>query len=89
MGLHALLYFRSVLWSLEPGRPPDRPNRLLTPRLGLYYAGAMREAHLERVRGNAPMLGFSDLSNFIRACKRWTGKTPTEFKSDGHSQIDT
>ena len=26
------------------------------------------------------MLGFSDLSNFIRAFKRWSGKSPTEFK---------
>lgn len=44
--------------------------------LALGYMGQSRLSITEI----AFMLGFSDLSNFIRAFKRWTGKSPTEFK---------
>jgi AraC-like DNA-binding protein len=30
------------------------------------------------------LLGFSDLSNFTRAFKRWTNKSPTEFRQSLH-----
>ncbi len=41
--------------------------------------GYMEQSRLS-ITEVAFMLGFSDLSNFIRAFKRWTGKSPTEFK---------
>lgn len=41
--------------------------------------GYMEQSRLS-ITEIAFMLGFSDLSNFIRAFKRWTGKSPTEFK---------
>jgi len=46
--------------------------------LALGYMGQSRLSITEI----AFMLGFSDLSNFIRAFKRWTGKSPTEFKKE-------
>lgn len=42
--------------------------------------GYMGQSHLS-ITEIAFMLGFSDLSNFIRAFKRWTGKSPTEFRA--------
>jgi len=45
--------------------------------LALGYVGQSRLSITEI----AFMLGFSDLSNFIRAFKRWTGRSPTEFRS--------
>lgn len=48
--------------------------------LALGYIGQSRLSITEI----AFMLGFSDLSNFIRAFKRWTGKSPTEFRAGGH-----
>lgn len=44
--------------------------------LALDYIGQSRLSITEI----AFMLGFSDLSNFIRAFRRWTGKSPTEFR---------
>jgi len=43
--------------------------------------GYMEQSRLS-ITEIAFMLGFSDLSNFIRAFKRWTGKSPTEFKRE-------
>ena len=30
------------------------------------------------------MLGFSDSSNFARSFRRWTGKSPSDFRQDPH-----
>jgi AraC-like DNA-binding protein len=32
----------------------------------------------------AYMLGFSDCSNFARSFRRWTGKSPSDFREDLH-----
>ncbi|MFZ2137630.1 MAG: helix-turn-helix domain-containing protein [Xanthobacteraceae bacterium] len=29
------------------------------------------------------LLGFNDVSAFTHACKRWTGKTPSEMRRAG------
>jgi AraC-like DNA-binding protein len=30
------------------------------------------------------MLGFSDCSNFARSFRRWTGKSPSDFREELH-----
>lgn len=47
-------------------------------QLAVNYLG-QKQLSLEEI---AVLLGFSDLSNFYRAFKRWTGKTPRQYQSD-------
>ncbi len=60
-------------------------------RAGLSYQRLLNETRHELAKGYieqsrlsvteiAFMLGFADLSNFIRAFRRWTGKSPTEYR---------
>ncbi|MBT6584015.1 MAG: helix-turn-helix transcriptional regulator, partial [Gammaproteobacteria bacterium] len=35
----------------------------------------------------AYMLGFSDCSNFARSFRRWTGKSPTEYRQQLHKNL--
>ena len=34
----------------------------------------------------AYMLGFSDCSNFARSFRRWTGKSPSDFRDEMHKR---
>jgi AraC-like DNA-binding protein len=71
-------------------RPRTFQRRLAKSRT--TYAGLVGEARLQRaiellansrhdVANVAFHLGYADPANFTRAFKRWTGKTPSEFRS--------
>jgi AraC-like DNA-binding protein len=44
--------------------------------------GLLQESDLQ-VTEIAFVLGYSELSTFSTAFRRWTGKTPLEFRNDG------
>jgi AraC-like DNA-binding protein len=50
----------------------------------------LAEEYIERadlsVNEIAYMLGFSDCSNFARSFRRWTGKSPSDFREDMHKR---
>jgi AraC-like DNA-binding protein len=45
--------------------------------LAVRYLGD-RKLHVSKI---AWLLGFRDVSAFTHACKRWTGKTPTQLRT--------
>ena len=54
-------------------------------RMRIDLAGHyLRNPHLS-VSEIAWLLGFQEVSAFTHACKRWTGRTPTQLRSDGGS----
>lgn len=42
----------------------------------------------DSVQSIAAMLGYRDVSNFSRAFRRWTGKTPRAYRSKSIGQTD-
>jgi AraC-like DNA-binding protein len=41
---------------------------------------SQRQLHVSKI---AWLLGFQDVSAFTHACKRWTGKTPSQMRTTG------
>jgi AraC-like DNA-binding protein len=54
----------------------------LLDTLALEQARELLRQHTLSVEQVAERLGYSDVSNFGRAFRRWTGLTPAAFRKD-------
>ena len=80
MGLHGRVLVEDIARSLsDEGLNFTEILQQLRRDLAVRYLDD-RKLHVSKI---AWLLGFHEVSAFTHACKRWTGKTPSEMRTAG------